>query len=105
MLIVQATRNLSSVTLLVGAGIKGRRDSGQGGGARDQDGQGGGEQGGAKKMLDVRRGWWVGLWGGREGGNELVSEKRQGAGAVCSAFEGGRWVVKSVDKGEGRTKW
>ena len=56
-------------------------------------------------MLDVRRGWWVGLWGGGEGGNGLVSEKRRGAGPVCSACEGGRWVVESVDKGEGRTKW
>ena len=55
-------------------------------------------------MLDVRRGWWVGLWGGREGGNGLVSEKRRGARPVCSAFERGRWVVESVDKGEGRTK-
>ena len=37
-------------------------------------------------MSDVRGGWWVELWGGEEGGNELVSEKRQGAGPVCSAF-------------------
>ena len=104
MLIVQATRNLSSVTLLVGAGIKGRRNSGRGGGLGIRMVRGEGNKG-AKKMLDVRRGWWVGLWGGRGGGNGLVSEKRRGAGPVCSAFEGGRWVVESVDKGKGRTKW
>ena len=95
MLIVQATRNLSSVTLLVGAGMQGRRDSGRGGGGLGiRMVRGEGNRGG-KKMLDVRRGWWVGLWGGREGGNGLVSEKRRGAGPVCSAFEGvaGYWSL------------
>ena len=43
-------------------------------------------------------GWDV---GGGEGGNGLASEKRRGAGSVCSASEGGRWVVESVDGGEG----
>ena len=39
--------------------------------------------------------------GGGEGGNGLALEKRQGAGPVCSAFEGGRWVVQSVQGGGG----
>ena len=95
MLIVQATRNLSFVTLWVGAGTKGRKGPRTGAGVRDQDGQGGGEQGGTKSQAWVV-GWVV--WGG-EGGNVLASEKRRRPGAVCSAFEGGRWVVESVNGG------
>ena len=63
-LIAPVTRNPSFVALRVRAGTKGRRGLRMGVGGRDQVGQGGGEQQ-AKKMSDVRRGWWVGFWGGK----------------------------------------
>ena len=100
LLIVQATWNLSFVMLMFATGIKGRRGVRTGGG-RDQDGQGGGEQGREKNV--GCQAWLVGgAEGGGEGRNGLASEKRRGAGPVCSALKVGLW---SLWTGGGRKKW
>ena len=80
---------------------KGTQDGGGGFGIRMVRGEG---NRGAKKMSDVRRGWWVGLWGG-ERAEMGWPRKRGGEPGLFVALLRGDVELLSLWSRGGRKKW